>query len=180
MPQAVWISHQIWSRSVSLWLGPNMGTEHFVLASRQIRVCVIFRPMGDARTKAGAVLLKKVEPRHAVHPMGAGDGGADPPRENDGKRFDDCVPSARALFCLGLRLTASRASEASRLAHYKRSTISSREITSSRLLWVRLPWSVLWRLVLREGVVVQPREHGQVASHLLFPQLICPPELKGQ
>ena len=61
MPQAVWISHQIWSRSVSLWLGPNMGTERFVLALRQKRVCVIFRPMGDARTKAGAVLLKKAE-----------------------------------------------------------------------------------------------------------------------
>ena len=55
-----------------------MDTERFVLASRQIRVCVIFRPMGDARTKAGAVLFKKAEPRHAIHPMGAGDGGADP------------------------------------------------------------------------------------------------------
>ena len=81
MPQAVWILHQIWSRSVSLWLGPNMGTERFVLAVRQIRVCAIFRPMGDARTKARAVHLKKAEPRHAVHPMGAGDGRADPPRK---------------------------------------------------------------------------------------------------
>ena len=85
MLQAVWISHQIWSRSVSIWLGPNMGTERFVLAARQIRVCIIFRPMGDVRTRAGAVLCKKAEPRHAVHPMRAGDGGADPPRESDGK-----------------------------------------------------------------------------------------------
>ena len=47
-------------------------------------------------------------------------------------------------FCLGLRRTASRASEVSRLVHYsERSTISSREITSPRLLWVQLPWSVL-------------------------------------
>ena len=84
-------------------------------------------------------------------------------------------------FCLGLRLTASRAPEASRLAHYnKRSTISSREITSSRLLWVQLPWSILWHLVLPEGAVVQPRERSQVASHVLFPQLVFPPELKGQ
>ena len=68
-------------------------------------------------------------------------------------------------FYLGLLLTASRASEASRLAHYyKRLTISSREITSSRLFWVRLPWSVLWRLVLREGADVEQRERGQVAS----------------
>ena len=54
-----------------------MGTERFVLAARQIRVCVIFRPMGDAWTRAGAVLFKKAEPRHAIHPMRAGDGGAD-------------------------------------------------------------------------------------------------------
>ena len=63
---------------------PNMGTERFVLAWRQIRVCVIFRPMGDAQTRAGAVLCKKAEPRHAVHPMRAGNGGADPPRKSDG------------------------------------------------------------------------------------------------
>ena len=29
--------------------------------------------------------------------------------------IEDCIPSARARFCLGLRLTASRASEVSRL-----------------------------------------------------------------
>ena len=129
----------------------NMVTKRFVLAARQIRVCVIFRPMGDAQTRAGAVLCKKAEPRHAVHPMRAGDGGADRAPKSDGKRIHEWVPSARARFCLGLRLTASRASEASRLAHhYKWSSISSREITSSRLLWVRLPWSVLWRLVFRK------------------------------
>ena len=116
-----------------------MGTERFVLASCQIRVCVILRPMRNAQTKAGAVLFKKAEPRHAVHPMGAGDGGADlAPKTME--LIDDCIPPARALFCLGLRLTASRASEASRLSHYNKwLTISSREITSSRLLWVRLP-----------------------------------------
>ena len=90
--------------------------------------------------------------------------------------IEEWVPSARVHVCLSLRLIVSRASEESRLEHYnKRSTISSWEITSSRLLWVRLPWSVLWRLVLREGAVVQPHERGQVASHVLFP-----PELKGQ
>ena len=41
--------------------------------------------MGDARTKAGAVLFKKAELRHAVHPMGAGDGGADPAPNTTGK-----------------------------------------------------------------------------------------------
>ena len=63
---------------------PNMVTKRFVLAWHQIKVCVIFRPMGDARTKAGAVLLKKAEPRHAIHPMGAGDGGVDRAPKNDG------------------------------------------------------------------------------------------------
>ena len=54
------------------------------------------------------------------------------------------VCSSARLF-LGLRQTVSRASEVSRLAHYsEQSTISSREITSSRLLWIRLPWSILW------------------------------------
>ena len=62
-----------------------MGTERFVLALRQIKECVIFRPMDDVRTKAGAVLFKKAEPRHAVHPMGAGDGGADPAPKTTGK-----------------------------------------------------------------------------------------------
>ena len=78
-------------------LAPNMGTERFVLASRQIRVCIIFRPMGDARTRAGAVLCKKVEPRHAVHPRRAGDGGADRPQQAT-ELINDCVPSARALL----------------------------------------------------------------------------------
>ena len=64
---------------------PNMVTKRFVLAACQIRVCVIFHPMGDARTKTGAVLLKKAEPRHAVHPMGAGDGGADPAQKTTEK-----------------------------------------------------------------------------------------------
>ena len=68
-------------------------------------------------------------------------------------------------FCLGLRRTASRASEVSRLVHCsERSTISSGETASSRLLWVRLSWFVLWRLVLREGADIEPRERGQVAS----------------
>jgi len=41
---------------------PNMVTKRFALAACQIRVCVIFHPMGDARTKPGAVLFKKAEP----------------------------------------------------------------------------------------------------------------------
>ena len=40
----------------------NMVTKRFALAARQIRVCVIFRPMGDKRTKAGAGPL----PRHLL------------------------------------------------------------------------------------------------------------------
>ena len=38
---------------------PNMVTKRFVLAWRQIRVCIIFHPMGDAQTRARAVLCKK-------------------------------------------------------------------------------------------------------------------------
>ena len=73
---------------------------------------------------------------------------------------------ARARLRSGLRLAAPRTSEASRPAQYdKRSANSTREITSSRLLWIRLPWSVLWRPELREGVDDQPRARGQVASH---------------
>ena len=64
-----------------------MGTEHFVLALRQIRVCVIFRPMGDVRTKAGVVLLKKAEPRHAIHPREQVTGERTTPKKNDGKRL---------------------------------------------------------------------------------------------
>ena len=56
---------------------PNMVTKRFALAARQIRICIIFRPMGDEQTRAVAVFGKKAEPRHAIHPMGAGHGGAD-------------------------------------------------------------------------------------------------------
>ena len=47
-------------------------TKRFVLAWRQMRKCIIFRPMGDERIRAGAVLCKKAEPRHAVRPMRTG------------------------------------------------------------------------------------------------------------
>ena len=75
------------------------------------------------------------------------------------------VPCARARLRSGLRLAAHRASEATRPTQYdKRSANSTWEVTSSRLLWIWLPWSVLWRPELREGVDVQPRARGQVAS----------------
>jgi len=47
-------------------------TKRFVLAWRQMRECVILRPMGDERIRDGVVLCKKAEPRHAVRPMKAG------------------------------------------------------------------------------------------------------------
>ena len=56
---------------------PYMVTKRFALAARQIRLCVVFRPMGDEHTRVGAVLGKKAEPRHTIHPMGAGHEGAD-------------------------------------------------------------------------------------------------------
>ena len=155
-------------RALRSGFAPNKGMCHFPPNGRRAD-----KSRGGPSQEGGAVT------RHP--PNGSRRRGSGPRPKNDGKRIEDCVPSARARFCLGLRLTASRAFEASRLAHYdKRSTISSREITSSRLLWVQLPWSVLWRLVLWGGAVIQPREHGQVASHVLFPQLVFPPELKGQ
>ena len=90
-----------------LVFAPNMVTNRFALAARQIRVCVIFHPMGDERTA---------------------------PQKSDEKWIDNCVPSARVRVCLGLWLAASRASEASHLAHCcGRSTISAREIISCHL-----------------------------------------------
>ena len=133
---------------------PNMVTKRFALTVRQIRVCVIFRPMGNEQTRVGAVLGKKAEPRHAVHPMGAGHDERTAPRRTE-EGIDNCVLRVSKRFCLvctdcservclGLRRTASRESEVSRRAHYSEQfTISSRETTSSRLLWVGLPWSVL-------------------------------------
>ena len=71
------------------------------------------------------------------------------------------LESMSAWVCGGLHPTAP---EVSRLAHYSERSFSSREITSSRLLGIRLPWSVLWRPELREGVDDQLRARGQVAS----------------
>jgi len=73
---------------------PYMVTKRFASAARQIRVCVVFRPMGDEQTRVGAVLGKKAEPRHAVHPMGAGHGSGRAPKEKRQRRLN-CVQSAR-------------------------------------------------------------------------------------
>ena len=61
---------------------PYMVTKRFALAARQIRVCVVFRLMGDKQTRVGTVLGKKAELRHAVHPMGAGHGQEDRARKD--------------------------------------------------------------------------------------------------
>ena len=92
MPQVVWISHQIWSRSVSLLLGPKYGHGALCSGFAPNKGMRHFSTMGDAWTKAGAVLFKKAEPRHAVYPMGAGEGGADPAPKTT-EKIDDCVPS---------------------------------------------------------------------------------------
>ena len=68
--------------------------------------------------------------------------------------------------CLVWRITAS-------------GRFSSREITSSRLLWIRLPWSVLWQPELRERVGDQPRARGQVADRP-DSQPNYPPRLESQ
>ena len=62
---------------------PYMVTKRFASAARQIRVCVVFCPMGVEQTRVGAVLGRKAEPRHAVYPMRAGHGREDRAREGE-------------------------------------------------------------------------------------------------
>ena len=73
---------------------PYMVTKRFTSAARQIRVCVVFRPMGDEQTRVGAVLGKKAEPRHAVHPMGAGHGSGWAPKEKRQRRSNEGFASS--------------------------------------------------------------------------------------
>ena len=62
---------------------PYLVIKRFASAARQIMVCVVFCPMGVEQTRVGAILGRKAEPRHAVHPMRAGHGREDRPRERE-------------------------------------------------------------------------------------------------
>ena len=70
----------------SVDFAPYMVTKRFTSAACQIRVCIVFCPMGDEQTRVRAVLGKKAEPRHAVHPMGAGHGSGRAPKATKKKQ----------------------------------------------------------------------------------------------
>ena len=72
---------------------PYMVTKRFASAARKIRVCVVFCPMGVEQTRVGAVLGRKAEPRHAVHPMRAGHGRED--RAQEGEKEQRMLASGR-------------------------------------------------------------------------------------
>ena len=72
---------------------PYLVTKRFASAACQIRVCVVFCPMGVEQTRVGAVLGRKAEPRHAVHPMRAGHGRED--RAQEGEKEQRMIASGR-------------------------------------------------------------------------------------
>ena len=99
---------------------PYMVTKPFASAARQIGVCVIFCPMGEEQTRAAAVLGKKAEPRHAVHPMGAGEGSGRAPKEKRQRRsnegFGRVCSSARRVCSSARPVCSSARRDCSRFA----------------------------------------------------------------
>ena len=73
---------------------PYMVTKRFASAACQIRVCVVFRPLGNEQTRVGAVPGKKAELRHAVNPMGAGHGSGQAPKRKATKKKQRIIASS--------------------------------------------------------------------------------------